>query len=221
MNPSPRPSRPAAPPCGTHPAPAPALTMLPGSPPVADADPVPPVRRALPDMLPDSLRESTFARLDPNRAPEAYRACRIYADHGQHQGRLSLLLVGRKGAGKSSLAAAILHQVVAQAQDPHHARFWPLRRSLQAIRETRGQPPAQRLYLADLVAQPLSILDQVEGPASLWEAHHLEVLLPLLWDEQRQVVVTTDLALDEVKEALGSVWIWEMFRVCHVVCVGG
>ena len=118
-----------------------------------------PPGRTLPNLLPDGLRGCTFDRLDPRRAPEAYRTCRLYADHGQYQARLSLLLVGPKGAGKSSLAAAILHQVCEEAQDPHHARFWPLRRSLQAIRETVYQPPAQRLYLTDLLAQPLPILE--------------------------------------------------------------
>ena len=180
-----------------------------------------PPGRPLPDLLPDHLRECTFARLHPRRNREAYQVCQYYAENGQYQSRWSLLLVGYKGAGKSSLAAAILHHVVEQAQDPHHARFWPLRRSLQAIRETWHQPPAQRLYLADLLAQPLPILDQVEGPTSLWEAHYLEVLLPLLWHQKRRMVVTTDLGFEELQQALGNRWIHTMLDVCHLVCVGG
>ncbi len=96
-----------------------------------------------------------------------------------------------------------------------------MRRSLQAIRETLYQPPAERLYLADLLAQPLPIVDQIEGPASLWDACHLEVLLPLSWDEKRRFVVTTDLGLDELEQAFGHRWIHQVLEVCHAVYAGG
>jgi chromosomal replication initiation ATPase DnaA len=79
--------------------------------------PAAPPRRPLPDLLPDKLRACTFARLDPGRAPEAYRVCQRYAATGEYQGCRSLFLFGRPGAGKSSLAAAILHQAIEQAHD--------------------------------------------------------------------------------------------------------
>ena len=60
----------------------------------------------------------------------------------------------------------------------------------------------------------------MEGPASLWDASHLELLLPLLWDERRRTVLTTDLSPEELKQALGHVWILEMLEVCHTVYVG-
>ena len=220
MNPSPRPSRPAARPCGTHPAPAPALTMRPGSLPVADADPVAPVRRALPDMLPDSLRESTFARLDPDRAPEAYRVCQEYADQESYQGRQGLLLYGRRGAGKSSLAAAILHQTIARSHTPHYAAFWPVACSLQVVRDTEFLPRPYRVELTDLLDQPLPILDQLGGPTSLWEASHLEELLRLLRVRPGPTVVTTDLSICRLRQALGDFWVEELLKWYHPVRVG-
>ena len=212
MNPSPRRSRRAHSPRETM-----RPEAFPG--PAADPDAAPP-GRPLPDLLPHNLRECTFAGLDPLRAWEAHRVCQKYAGQGQFQGHRGLFLFGPPGAGKSSLAAAILHQVVDWAQNPHQARFWPLRRSLQVIRETQGQPPAQRLSLTDLLASPLAILDQLEGPTSLWEAHQLELLLPLLWDDERQIVVTTDLSIKELEQALSPLWVWRLLAMYKWVWVG-
>ena len=174
----------------------------------------------MPDLPPDNLRGCTFARLDPRRAPEAYRVCQEYALNGEYEGRRSLFLFGRPGAGKSSLAAAIRHQVVAQTQDPHHACFWPPGRGLQRIRQSLGQPPDQRLSIAELFSYPLLILDQVEEPASDWEAHQHYLLFETLWAEERRFVLTTDRRAQELQQAFGHVQVQRLLRLCHLVWVG-
>ena len=180
------------------------------------ASPNPP-RPLLPDLLPDYLRACTFARLEPGRHPEAYRVCQEYALKGSYQGCWRLLLAGCPGAGKSSLAAAILHQTLALTQDPHAACFWPQARGLRLLRQSLAQPPAQRYGIADLLDYRLVIVDHLQRPASAWETHQLDLLLETLWAEDRPAVFTTDLAPTALSEAFAPVQLWPFLYLCHVL----
>jgi DNA replication protein DnaC len=179
--------------------------------------PVEPPHRPMPDLLPHHLRGWTFDRLDPWRAPLAYHVCREYATHGEYQGQKCLLLTGQVGIGKSSLAAAILHQTIAQTQDPHYARFWPLRDGFRVIAQSLSLPPDQHLYLSALLAHPLLIVDDLGWPASDWEANQLYLLFETLWAEERPAVFVTDLGPAALQEALVYAQVWPFLTMCHRV----
>jgi hypothetical protein len=183
----------------------------------ADPDPVEPPHRPLPDLLPSQLRSWTFDRLDEFRAPLAYHVCREYATHGEYQGRKCLLLTGKVGIGKSSLAAAIVHQTIAQTQDPHYARYWSLRQGYRVIGESLSLPPDQHLHLSDLLAHPLLIVDHVDWPRSAWETEQLYRLIESLCAEERPAVFVTDLAPEDLQQALVYAQVWPYLSMCHLV----
>lgn len=184
---------------------------------MADPEPDEPPHPPLPDLLPPHLRWWSFDRLDPFRAPLAYHVCREYATHGEYQGQKCLFLTGPVGIGKSCLAAAILHQTIAQAQHAHYARFWPLQRGLRLIRQSLSLPPDQHLDLAALFAHPLLIVDDVGWPASDWEAHQFYLLFETLWAAERPAVFVTDLGPEALEEALVYAQVWAFLDMCHLV----
>jgi DNA replication protein DnaC len=172
--------------------------------------------------LPAVFRECTFARLDPRLQPEAFARCQAYAQAGEYQGKKGLLLLGQPGSGKTSLAVAILHQVVDQTRGRCSVQYWNVPRGLSRLREQFDARTAERESVLDLLHHRLVVLDDLgQQRMTEWVAEQFYQLIDGLWAEARAVVVTTNLTPAEMQASLDAAVVSRLLGMCHRVLLPG
>jgi DNA replication protein DnaC len=172
--------------------------------------------------LPAVFRDCSFATLEEHQAPEAFRISRLYADQGEYEGKKGLLLMGRPGRGKSSLAVAVLRQVVERTQGLYSVRFWNISQGLDQLRERFRQEEGAGEDLRELLYHRLVVLDDWgKQRMTEWVAEQFYRLIDGLWAEQKAVVLTTNLSLDTLGERFEEALLSRVLGMCHVVVVQG
>lgn len=170
--------------------------------------------------VPPLFRSCTFAGLDPNSDPEAFSICQQYARQGEYQDKRGLLLRGQPGNGKTSLAIAILRQVLAQ-RPGRKVRFWNVPWGLYQLRRTCSRMDRVP-YLQDLVDQDLIVLDDLgRQQMTPWIAEQLYLLFDELWTGDKQVIITTNLTAAAFVQTMDPALVSRILGLCHEVPLHG
>ncbi|MBI2506480.1 MAG: ATP-binding protein [Candidatus Latescibacteria bacterium] len=164
----------------------------------------------------------TFDTLDPSQDPEAFQVCRAYAEQGQYQGRKGLILAGTPGNGKTSLAVAILRRTVEQTQGRYSVRFWNVPAGLAQLRQQIETPDPQADSILSLTHNRLLVLDDLgKQKMSEWVGEQFYLLLNTLCTQEKQVIITTNLALSRLFQRLDPALVSRLTKLCHPVALKG
>jgi DNA replication protein DnaC len=172
--------------------------------------------------LPVVYQGCSFATLEPEPNVAAFRLAQTYAETGAYQGQRGLLLRGRTGRGKTALAVAILRQWVKQTHGQQSVRFVRMPQVLNRPPEGWGLENAVGLSRQGLRNHSLVVLDDLGRqplPEPLQASFY--ALLDGLWEESRQVVITTPRSLDAWRKGLDEGLVARVLEQCHRVVLHG
>lgn len=174
------------------------------------------------------LRRMTFATLLPDgRSPDpahrerfryAVEAARVYAE--QPEGWLAL--IGRSGAGKTHLAAAIANRRIELGRPALFIVVPDLLDHLRAAYRPDAEEPYDRLF-EQVRGAPLLILDDLGAQAATpWAAEKLYQIVNHRYNAQLPTVFTSATPLEQIDERLRTRLTDPLFtQVCRLEEVGG
>ena len=174
--------------------------------------------------LPPVFRRCSFTTLDPSQTPEAVAQARVYAEAvaAGTADPPGLLLLGRPGRGKSSLAAAILRQVVERTHGRYSVRFWNVARGLEQQRDRFRQDDGPGEGLQELLTHRLVVLDDWAQPRlTAWVAEQFYTLIDGLWAGRKAVILTTHVPLEALRARFDEALLSRLLGMCEVVFMAG
>ena len=149
--------------------------------------------------IPARYFDANFDNLDASGDPEAFNACREFANAGSFEGKTSLLLRGPVGNGKTTLAVATLRCIVESRRGDVDATFRTMTGLLDEIK--RGfKSDRESVDIRKLVeGHDLMILDDLgkERPTD-WVNDGLEQLFEAVYQEEKQLIITTNFEINQL-----------------------
>ena len=154
------------------------------------------------------MRKMTFDSFELQRRGKIYNIAKQYANDFASDTNSGLIFFGKAGVGKTHLAVAIARYVIEQKQIATRvARTVEL---LADIRRTFSEHDGYRAeneaeLIQRLAYVPLLILDDVGAEKiSDWVKEVFYRVIDQRWLEQKPVIVTTNLNIEELAEKIGE-----------------
>lgn len=173
--------------------------------------------------IPREYRDASFEHSNISTMPrDAVRHVRAYVDALPE--RLAegdgLWISGGVGAGKTWLAMLVARYAIEQGQA---VAVYSVPRLLSEIRRTYDGEGLSTLELLDqLTSVSLLVLDDVGTERSNpWVLEQLYTIINERWQEQRSVVLTTNLDRDAMQEQIGERTVSRLEGMCQSILVDG
>src|SRR5690606_8643083 len=129
-----------------------------------------------------------------------------------------LWIYGGVGAGKTWLAMLVARYAIEQGQS---VAGYSVSRLLAEIRRTYDGAGVSTLVLLDqLTSVPVLVLDDVGTERSNpWVLEQLYTIINERWQEQRSIVLTTNLGHDAMQEQIGERTVSRLEGMCEAILV--
>jgi DNA replication protein DnaC len=171
--------------------------------------------------IPREYRDASFEHSNITTMPRsAVRTVRDYVDSMPE--RLEegdgLWISGGVGAGKTWLAMLVARYAIEQG---HGVAVYSVPRLLSEIRRTYDGEGLSTLQLLDqLTSVSLLVLDDVGTERSNpWVLEQLYTIINERWQEQRSIVLTTNLDRDAMQEQIGERTVSRLEGMCQTILV--
>lgn len=150
----------------------------------------------------------TFDSFSEQRRGKIYEVAKQYADDFTSKTNTGLIFFGKAGTGKTHLAVAIAQFIIEQKQIP--ARVARTVELLADIRQTFNEHDGYRIeneteLIRKFTSVSLLVLDDLGAEkVSDWVREVLYRIIDERWLEQKPMIVTTNLNLQELEERIGE-----------------
>ncbi len=165
-----------------------------------------------------SAEEQFYGKTELRLAQEALVAAKqLVSDCLTHRAVRGLLLEGPVGCGKTHLAAAVVNEVLAGGSE---ALFLVVPEFLDQLRasyrrENEGASESEIIYRA--YRTPLLVLDDLGAHNyTEWVANKLFTILNHRYNAELPVIVTTNMALEELDQRLGERTTSRLCEMCQL-----
>ena len=170
--------------------------------------------------IPPMFRKARFDRLDQSRDPEAFQICGGYAQGDQKRG---LLLMGRPGNGKTTVAVATMRAWIEATEGQQPARFWEVSPGLEAIRRSFQDEDIVEDNVTDIAAKNDFLIIDDLGPQKTtdWVSDQFYQLLNALYTHEKHVIITTNLNAAGLRDQLHVRLVSRILGMCRQVVLTG
>ena len=171
--------------------------------------------RRLEARLPQRYRDVAFDRFPVTEMPapvvQTVRRFTHDIDRNLDEGR-GIWFMGDVGTGKTTLAMLVSKAALAAGRT---AAIYSLPRLLNVVRDAIGSEEGKLELLDRLATVDLLHLDDVGAESSSdWVLEQLYSIVNTRYEEERSLVVTTNLEPDELAEQIGSRTVSRIIEIC-------
>lgn len=154
------------------------------------------------------MHNMTFKSFEPRYRGVAYNIAKKYAEEFDLSTKHGLVFYGHAGSGKTHLAVAIIKHIIEEKQIP--VKFVRIVDLLLEIRKTFDENESWKAeneseLLRKYTFTPLLVLDDIGSEKTTdWVRQVLYQIIDERWIEQRPVIITSNLTLEELEARLGE-----------------
>jgi len=170
--------------------------------------------------IPIAYWDKNFANFEEGQNKKAIQKIQEFLRESRWKEGKGLLLVGPVGAGKTHLAAAIVHEL---SKQDVFVLFVFVADLLDALRETYDAEYEEQENLFDLVreARVLVLDDLGTEKISEWTIEKITQILNYRYNNKLSTIVTTNLVPQELRRRIGERAFSRLMGMCEVIPIVG